>query len=236
MTRLAYRHVRLTPLIRHGIRAVVVVLLATTGYLVVRYQAVPWLLPVHFRQDGAPNGWQYKTIGRVFMPLFVQLALTLTLGGIAALLLSRSDEGDPDTPDRRAAATAAEAVVLITTIWVTFQAYAAVALIGMWTRGHDNLGSTYSAAEIIGFFLTAVVGIRARALLARPTPLPYVAAHWRFGQLYKNSDDPALFVPTRDGSRWTLNFGRPVAVVLLAAILLAGAVVPTVLLALALRS
>ena len=26
------------------------------------------------------------------------------------------------------------------------------------------------------------------------------AEHWRFGQLYKNADDPALFVPTRDGS------------------------------------
>ena len=51
----------------------------------------------------------------------------------------------------------------------------------------------------------------------QPAPKPYAPEHWRFGQLYKNSDDPALFVPTRDGSRWTLNFGRPVAAALMGA-------------------
>jgi uncharacterized membrane protein len=64
---------------------------------------------------------------------------------------------------------------------------------------------------------------------------PFVAEHWRFGQLYNNPADPALFVPTRDGRRWTLNFGRPVAAALLGLILLLGIVGPTVVLALLLR-
>ena len=64
---------------------------------------------------------------------------------------------------------------------------------------------------------------------------PYVASHWRLGQLYKNPADPALFVPTRDGRRWTLNFGRPVAGALLGLVLALGVLGPTVLLALALR-
>ena len=72
--------------------------------------------------------------------------------------------------------------------------------------------------------------MRAHGSSARPAPRPYVAAHWRFGQLYKNPDDPALFVPTRDGSRWTLNFGRPVAAALLGLILVIGIVGPTVIL------
>jgi uncharacterized membrane protein len=63
-----------------------------------------------------------------------------------------------------------------------------------------------------------------------------VAGHWRFGQLYKNPEDPALFVPTRDGARWTLNFGRPVAAALLGAILMVGIVGPTIILGVALRS
>ena len=63
----------------------------------------------------------------------------------------------------------------------------------------------------------------------------FVAGHWRFGQLYKNAEDPALFVPTRTGSRWTLNFGRPVAVVLLGLILLVGIIAPTVIMGLLLR-
>jgi len=44
-----------------------------------------------------------------------------------------------------------------------------------------------------------------------------------------------LFVPTRDGRRWTLNFGRPAAAILLGGILIVGVVAPTVMLALTLR-
>jgi uncharacterized membrane protein len=45
---------------------------------------------------------------------------------------------------------------------------------------------------------------------------------WRFTHLYFNPEDPALFVPTRRGVGWTLNFGRPLAIVLIAAILSVG--------------
>lgn len=56
------------------------------------------LLPVHFKRNGFPNGWQYKTLWRVLMPLFVQAALASTLASMAMLLLSRSDLAGPDTP------------------------------------------------------------------------------------------------------------------------------------------
>jgi uncharacterized membrane protein len=167
----------------------------------------------------------------------VQLSLLLILGGLAALLLSRRDRGDvANAADARAAVTAAEAVVLIALVWIAFQSYAATAVTRVWTTSEPTLGQTYVLAELIGLILTGVIGIRANAHLGRPEPLPYVPEHWRFGQLYCNGDHPALFVPTRDGSRWTLNFGRPAAVVLLAAILIAGVAVPTLILALALRA
>ena len=40
-------------------------------------------------------------------------------------------------------------------------------------------------------------------------------AHWRLQGLYFNPGDPALFVPLRSGVGWTLNFGRPQAIVFL---------------------
>jgi len=82
---------------------------------------------------------------------------------------------------------------------------------------------------------TIVVAIRANRGLGRPAPRPFDPSHWRLGQLYKNAEDPALFVPTRDGRRWTLNFGRPVAGTLLGVILTLGVLAPTVLVALAFR-
>ncbi len=41
------------------------------------------------------------------------------------------------------------------------------------------------------------------------------AAHWKFRGVYFNRQDPALFVPLRSGVGWTLNFGRPQALVFL---------------------
>lgn len=229
--------VRPTQPTRYGVGLIMLIALATGAFLAVRYPTLPGLLPVHFRPGGEPDGWQYKTIARVLIPWFVQLALAVNLGSIAALLLSRTREGhESGAPDVRAAAVAAEAVVLIALIWVAFQAYGALALMNMWSSERSGLGRMYQVLEVVGILLTITVSVRAHARLGKPLPRPYVASHWRFGQLYNNSADPALFVPTRNGSRWTLNFGRPATAALLVMILVAGVIGPTVILVLALRA
>jgi uncharacterized membrane protein len=211
-------------------------MLGTAGYLLWRYPSLPDLLPVHFRRDGRPDGWQYRTVLRVVLPLFVQLGIFATGSAIGTLLLARKDAASASSlPDARAAIAATEAVILMSSIWIAFQSYAAYVLVGSWAGGKSQFGLDYTTVEIAAIVVTCVIGVRAHAHLSRPEPLPYVAAHWRFKQLYCNADHPALFVPTRDGRRWTLNFGRPAAVLLLAGILGIGIVAPTVMLALALR-
>jgi len=229
------RTVRPTPLTRGAALAMALVILATALFLALEYSSLPALLPVHFNRIGAPNGWQYRTVLRVFIPVGVQLTLAAILAAVAALLLSRSHgEHDRSAPDVRAAAMAAEAVVLLATIWIVFQGYAAFALARMWVTHRATL-PFYNLAELVCVAASVVVAVRAHRGLGRPEPRPFVATHWRLGQLYKNPDDPALFVPTRDGRRWTLNFGRPVAGALLGVVLLIGVLGPSLLLALALR-
>jgi uncharacterized membrane protein len=213
----------------------VLVIVATLLFLLLDYAALPDLLPVHFNIRGAANGWQYKTLPRVLIPVAVQATLALIFGAVAALLLSRPHgEQDASAPDVRAASVAAEAVVLIALVWVLFQGYAAFSLARLWVS-HRPTMPFYSAAELAGGLASLVVAVRAHRRLGRPEPRPFIASHWRLGQLYKNADDPALFVPTRDGRRWTLNFGRPVAGALLGVVLAIGVLGPTVLIALALR-
>lgn len=231
----AGRTVPLSPVARAASLTMVLVIVATALFLLIEYPSLPDLLPVHFNRYGAPNGWQYRTLPRVLIPVGVQAMLALTFGAVAALLLSRPHgDHDESAPDVRAASAAAEAVVLIALIWVTFQGYAAFSLAGLWVSHRSTL-PFYNAAEMAGGLTSLAVAIRAHRQLGRPEPRPFVAAHWRLGQLYKNPDDPALFVPTRDGRRWTLNFGRPVAGALLGLILAVGVLAPTVLIALALR-
>ena len=224
-----------TPVTRAAALTMGLVMLATLLYLLLEYPSLPDLLPVHFNRNGTPNGWQYRTLPRVLIPVGVQMMLAVIFSAVAALLLSRPHgDHDESAPDVRAAATAAEAVVLIAAIWVTFQGYAAFSLARLWLTHHASL-PFYNLGEIVGGLASLVVFARAQRRLGRPEPRPFVASHWRLGQLYKNADDPALFVPPRDGRRWTLNFGRPVAGALLGLILVVGVLGPTVLLALALR-
>jgi len=209
---------------------------ATAAFLLARYSSLPGILPVHFTRRGYPDGWQYRTHVRVLMPVFVQIALLVTFGSTALLLLSRPHGRlEPDAPDVRAATAAAEAVALIAFVWIGFQAYAALALVAMWQQQRAGLGPVYSALEITGIVATVIIFARANAGLGRPAARPFVPEHWRFGQLYKNPADPALFVPTRDGSRWTLNFGRPVAAALMAVLLAIGIAGPALILRFLLR-
>lgn len=233
------RYVRPTKLTQAAVVVSVCAISLTAGFLIARYDGLPDVLVVHFMRNGFPNGWQFKTWGRVLVPVFVQLALVVTLGLIAALLLSRPhgrSVSDTDTADMIAAATAAEAVALLGSIWIVVQAFAALALTRLWQRPRPIARlDGYGAVEVIGLLLTIVVAIRAHLRLGRPEPRPFVPEHWRFGQLYKNPDDPALFVPTRNGARWTLNFGRPMAAALIGVVLVVGIVAPALILALSLR-
>jgi uncharacterized membrane protein len=209
---------------------------ATTLFLLWRYPSLPDILPVHFRANGRPNGWQFRTVPRVFVPVFVQFGIFVAGTAVGTLLLSRKDaRAAASLPDAQAAVTATEAITLISTTWVVVQSYTAFALVRLWSGVGSTLGRGYTSFEIAAGIVTVGVLVRAQRRLSRPDPLPYVPAHWRLGQLYCNAEDPALFVPTRDGRRWTLNFGRPAAALLMAGILVVGILAPTVMLALTLR-
>lgn len=213
----------------------VAALVATAAYVVLGYDSLPDLLAVHFNRAQHANGWQYKTWARALTPVFIQAALGIVAGAIAILLLSRAEPPREAADDVRAAAVAAEAVVLFATIWIVFQVYVALALFSMWQRARAGLGAAYVPLVCAAGVLTIVVAARAQARIGAPAARPFVAEHWRLRHLYRNPSDPALFVPTRDGGRWTLNFGRPVAAVIMTITLLLGIVVPTVVLQLLLR-
>lgn len=209
---------------------------ASATFLISRYPALPDILPVHFTRYGWPDGWQYKSYARVLVPVLVQAALVLTLGPIGLLVLSRpGGEHDRGAADVKAASAAAEAIALMGLVWVAFQAYAAFALATMWQQQRGGLGLLYTVLEITGVVTTVIVFARANVKFGRPQPRPFNPEHWRLGHLYNNASDPALFVPTRDGSRWTLNFGRPVAAALMAALVAAGFIGPLAILRLLLR-
>ena len=117
--------------------------------------------------------------------------------------------------------TTAEAISLLAAIWVTFQGLLAIRLLMMWQLMCCGLGNVYYQSLVVCIVLSAIVGVRAAVYLQYPKPVLQEtdAAHWRLRGLYVNRQDPALFVPRRNGPGWTLNFGRPQALVFIGFVL-----------------
>lgn len=237
------------------------IIAGTAAYLIDRYPRLTPFLPVHFGRGGMGDRWRPKSWSLVLMPLWVQVALAAMLGAIVLALLWHARHGaQPDAAERAPGGGgappvrpggggappvreddaarmigAAEAVALLALVWIGFQAFAAWELMDLWRRLWGGLRFRYEVGVLIAVVLSVVIGIRAVAMAgagATPTTDP---ALWRWRVLYYNPADPALFVPARHGFGYTLNFGRRVAVVLLALALLIGAGAPLAIVSLLIR-
>jgi uncharacterized membrane protein len=201
--------------------------LATASYLGLLYPTLPPGLPVRYMR-GEPLFFQLKTPVVVMLPALVQAALVLTFGALAGLLLWRARPDavtEAEAGDRARMRMAVEGIALLGAIWITVQAIGAARLVALWQGGRGGFGSAYNLTVFIS--LLASAGVVWRTMKAvrqeKGAGAETDPALWRFTHLYFNPADPALFVPTRRGVGWTLNFGRPLAIALIAAILAVGA-------------
>ena len=200
--------------------------LATATYLALIYSTLPSQLPVRYLRS-EPVFFQVKTPLVVMLPSLVQIALLLTFGAIGLLLLWRARPESSDL-DSEADATrmrlAVQGVSLLGAVWITVQALGAARLVAVWQGGNLGFGRVYNVTVLISLIVSiGIVRWTMRAVrLEEPTPADADPTVWRFSNLYYNPQDPSLFVPTRRGVGWTLNFGRPLAIVLIAGVLTVG--------------
>lgn len=200
--------------------------LATATYLALVYATLPAQLPVRYVR-GEPVLFQIKTPLVVMLPALVQVALLVTFGAIGLLLLWRARPESHDSAsvaDGTRMRLAAQGVALLGAVWITVQALGAARLVAVWQGGSVGFGRIYNGTVLISLALsTGIVWWTMRAVRQEESsPVAADPSVWRFTNLYFNPRDPSLFVPTRRGMGWTLNFGRPVAIVLIGAVLAMG--------------
>jgi uncharacterized membrane protein len=218
--RMIYRPTVLTLL---GVGATIAAISGTTGYILGRAPSIPPLLPVHFDDEAIADKFVRASYAVILVPVWIQLALAIVFGAIAVLLLYRTQktrsavENERNRQERERMLMTAEAISLLAAIWVAFQGLLAIRLIMMWQFMCCGLGTIYYQTLVVSIVLSAIVGVRAAVYLQYPKPIPRQTedAHWRFPGMYINRQDPALFVPRRNGPGWTVNFGRPQAIVFL---------------------
>ena len=211
-----------------GLATTIAAISGTTGYILGRASSVPGLLPVHFDDQGIADRFVRASYTIILVPVWIQLTLAIVFGAIAGVLLYRGQktrsavEPEGRRQERERMLMTAEAISLLAAIWVTFQGLLAIRLIMMWQLMCCGLGDVYYQSLVVCIVLSVMVGVRAAVYLQYPKPVvrETEAIYWRFPGVYVNRQDPALFVPRRNGPGWTLNFGRPQAIVFLGLVLL----------------
>ena len=195
----------------------------TFGFIIGRAVMLPPYLAVHFDHDGIADRFLRPTWTLVLIPFWMQLTLIAVFWTLGGLLLYRTQrarhavEDEANKQDRERMLATAEAISVLCAIWVTFQALSAMRLFYMWQLVCCGMGDIYFQSLAVAIVLSVIVGIRAAVNTQHRKPVirPTSDAHWRLQGLYFNPQDPALFVPLRSGSGWTLNFGRPRAILFL---------------------
>ncbi len=194
--------------------------LATAGYLAYVYPTLPFGLPVQYAR-GRPLIYDVKSPVIVFLPVIIQATLLTIFSALVALLLWRAQAVEASAvadENARRMRTAAEAVALLGALWISVQATGAARLIVLWQGGMSGFGRIYNAVLLSAIVLSILIVARTMRALRRQEGPAVVddPRLWWLRHLYVNPRDPALFVPSRSGNGWTLNFGRPLAILILA--------------------
>ena len=158
---------------------------------------LPEPVPTHFNALGQANGWMPKAIlpWPIFgLPLLVYLAFSIT-----AWALARSQQ---DPARARVAAVQPLRGFLGLGIPALMAGGLAVPLHGLVC-----LYAGVAALLALGLVGTVLTIREAKNLLGEQPD----AAHYRWGVIYVNPEDPRLWVEKRLGVGWTINYAHPAA-------------------------
>ncbi|HEX3876653.1 MAG TPA: DUF5808 domain-containing protein [Bryobacteraceae bacterium] len=175
--------------------------LAVAYHLHQQWAWIPARFPVHWGIDGQPNRWAEKTAHGVYGPLWfgVLMILFLLVMAVAGFYGSRP------SPMR----VAMLRVILAAACFVAFL----FGMVGMLPLHHYSPWLWIApAVALFGVLIVQLVRTASNPdFTSEATP----DECWKLSSVYYNRADPALFVQRRIGVGYTLNFGQPMAWVLL---------------------
>jgi uncharacterized membrane protein len=186
------------------------------------WRKVPARWPVHYGLAGTPDRWADKSIPAAFWPLGLGILLCGLLELLArflpALSRGRSAPGLSESGRLDLAAASADFVRLVALAIALLLSVITVALPLLRPESPKLIIATSFAAIGVAVFLGLRRFLRVQRSVAAAAGGALQGWH---GLLYKNPDDPRLWVPKLLGIGYTLNFSHGVAWLILGLILAA---------------
>ncbi|WP_088809149.1 MULTISPECIES: DUF1648 domain-containing protein [unclassified Listeria] len=216
--------------------------LITVAMTIVFYSSAPDVIPSHYDFNGNITNEMPKTVRNVSLLIVMQLFMIGLFMGIN-FIMSRSkqvlDNDNPNDSVRRnqlARAIFSKAMLVMCILMVLM-------LFGIQLTFLTGLSAEIMTTVTLIFMLLLLVivfllaffvgqgGSRLKIGGTKNTdkPIRDDDKYWKLGIFYLNKSDPALFVEKRFGLGWTINVARPLAWILLLAVILISVLIGVIL-------
>jgi uncharacterized membrane protein len=207
-----------------------VIIIATIAGTLYIYPSIPDLFPMHFDIAGNPDRYAEKSIvSAMFLP-GMQVFLALIFWLVYIVIIRAKRVMDVENP-----VESAERSEIFRAAWSRFAIFAGLPLVAAFSYMQFALFGFFSASSatavvlimslilivwaVILMFKYGQGGSRINTKRAQGTKINIQDddRYWKLGVLYFNKEDPSLFVEKRFGVGFTINLGRPIVWVIVAA-------------------
>jgi uncharacterized membrane protein len=219
----------------------VLIVLGTAALGIARYPSMPHRLALHVNGSGHTDAFATRSVGTAFLPVFAQFAATALIVVLTWFSFRSRPDLDPARPGDSARRHRRFSVQVVTGALV-LAAFVDLSVLAaawqMWHRAGHFSALLVNLPIVIGLVAVVVISIRTGQAGSRLPATGQDTAedtgmvhtdddrYWHAGMLYANRTDPSVFVQKRFGIGWTMNFGNPRAVLLLAALLAVAVLAP----------
>jgi len=190
---------------------------------VLYYPVLPEKFATHFNPGGVADAWGVKSVSLIMAPVFNQIvcAALMFFIGMMARNAPASVKGNPEAAPGYATLRRFVSLLIIAVTLVLETKFLMTELVYLGIVRNMQAGATVITVLIILLVIALFAAFFRMARNKKPSGAVLDDDDkWVLGRIYFNPSDPSLFVEKRNGIGRTVNFGRPAAWIIFAAIVL----------------
>lgn len=195
----------------------------TVTLAVLRYPGLPEKIVTHYNFNGVADAWETKSVILILGPIFSQVVFAglMFLIGLFSRSTPASFRGNPGAAPGYALFRRLISLIIIAIALVIETNFLVTELIYLDII-HSMQAGTVITSTLIVLLAIALITVFIRSVRSKKAtgPRPGGDNKWKLGLIYFNPSDPSLLVKRRNGIGRTINFGRPTAWIIIAAIIL----------------
>ncbi|ATW23773.1 DUF1648 domain-containing protein [Candidatus Formimonas warabiya] len=187
------------------------------------YPGMPEKIATHFNRSGVEDAWGVKSLSLIMGPIFNQIvcAALMFFIGILARSAPASVKGNPGAAPGYAAFRRFVSFIIIAVTLVIETKFLLTELVYLGVVRNMQAGTSVITVLIALLVIVLFAVFFRMARYQKPSGAVLDDDDkWVLGRIYFNPADPSLFVEKRSGIGRTVNFGRPAAWIILAALIL----------------